>query len=41
MGDFTYGEITEKIIDAAFRVYRTLGNGGCSFGAGNKLFGGL
>lgn len=27
MADFKYGEITEKIIGAAFRVHRTLGNG--------------
>ena len=27
MADFKYGEITEKIIGAAFRVHGTLGNG--------------
>lgn len=27
MPDFKYGDITEKIIGAAFRVHRTLGNG--------------
>ena len=27
MTDFKYGEITEKIIGAAFRVHGTLGNG--------------
>ena len=27
MSDFKYGEITEKIIGAAFRVHGTLGNG--------------
>lgn len=27
MADFKYGEITEKIIGAAFRVHNTLGNG--------------
>ena len=27
MSDFKYGEITEKVIGAAFRVHTTLGNG--------------
>ncbi len=27
MADFKYGEITEKIIGAAFRVHSSLGNG--------------
>ncbi len=27
MADFKYGELTEKIIGAAFRVHGTLGNG--------------
>lgn len=27
MADFKYGELTEKIIGAAFRVHNTLGNG--------------
>src|SRR6187431_1929199 len=27
MADFKYGDITEKIIGAAFRVHSTLGNG--------------
>ncbi len=27
MADFKYGELTEKIIGASFRVHNTLGNG--------------
>ena len=27
MSDFKYGDLTEKIIGAAFRVHNTLGNG--------------